>query len=169
MAISDHHLAEDEELIYETRQHWTTMVGEFLQLCLTVAAAALLIRALPDDEAWGGTAVWVVLGAALVVAVWRWLVPLLQWRATVYFLTTKRLHKRSGFLTKTGTSIPLSRVNDVTFTATLWQRIMGYGTLRVQSASEHGLLTLRAVPEPEALKNRIYQAVDELESDEHGH
>ncbi|WP_059009740.1 PH domain-containing protein [Streptomyces specialis] len=169
MPISDRHLAEDEELIYETRQHWTTMVGEFLQLCLIVAVAAVLIAALPDGEDRNGTAVWAILGVAVVAAVWRWLVPLLKWRSTVYFLTTKRLHKRAGFLTKTGTSIPLSRVNDVTFKATLWQRIMGYGTLRVQSASEHGQMTLRAVPEPEALKNRVYQAIDELESDDPGH
>ncbi|MDT0445116.1 MULTISPECIES: PH domain-containing protein [unclassified Streptomyces] len=165
MATADRYLAEDEELIYETRQHWTTMISEFLVLCLVAVAAGAVIWVLPTDEDWGGTAVWVVLGAAAVAAVWWWLIPLLQWRATLYFLTTKRLHKRAGFLNKTGTSIPLSRVNDVSFSATLWERIMRYGTVRVQSASEHGMMTLRHVPEPEALKNVIYQALDGLDED----
>ncbi|UCM89331.1 PH domain-containing protein [Streptomyces marincola] len=160
MALADRYLADDEELLYETRQHWTTMVSEFLVLCLIAVVTGLVLWMLPGGEDWSATAVWVVLGAALVAAVRWWLVPLLQWRATVYFLTTKRLHKRAGFFHKTGTSIPLSRVNDVSFRATFWERVMRYGTVRVQSASEQGMLTLRHVPEPEDLKNRIYQAID---------
>jgi membrane protein YdbS with pleckstrin-like domain len=162
MAIADRFLAEDEELLYETRQHWTTMVSEFLLLLLIAAVAGVVIWLLPSDESWGETGVWVVLGLAAIAAIWVWLVPLLQWRATIYFLTTKRLHKRSGFLTKTGRSIPLSRVNDVSFTASLWERIMRYGTLNVQSASEQGKLTLKHVPDPEGFKNRVYQALDDL-------
>ncbi|WP_062210648.1 PH domain-containing protein [Streptomyces sp. NBRC 109706] len=162
MAYADRYLAEDEELLYETRQHWTTLVSEFLLLCVIIAVAGGLVWALPTDEDWGRTGVWVVLAVAGVAAVWLWLVPLLQWRATLYFLTTKRLHKRSGFLSKSGRSIPLARVNDVAFSASLWERIMRYGTVRVQSASEQGMMTLRHVPNPEALKNQVYQAIDGL-------
>jgi uncharacterized membrane protein YdbT with pleckstrin-like domain len=121
-----------------------------------------VIWALPTGEGWGRIALWVVLGLAAIAAVSLWLVPLLQWRATLYFLTTKRLHKRSGFLNKTGRSIPLSRVNDVSFSASLWERIWRYGTLRVLSASEEGSMTLRHVPDPEGFKNRVHQALDDL-------
>jgi membrane protein YdbS with pleckstrin-like domain len=161
MALADRFLADDEELLYETRQHWTTMVSEFIMLVIVAAVAGAVIWVLPTDEDWGDTAVWVVLGVAAIAAIWLWLVPLLQWRATIYFLTTKRLHRRSGFLTKTGRSIPLSRVNDVSFSASLWERIMRYGTLNVQSASEQGNLTFKHVPDPEGFKNRVYQALDE--------
>lgn len=165
MATADRYLAEDEELLYETRQHWTTIIDDFLRLVLVAAVAGALVWALPTGEDWGRTAVWVVLGLAVIAAVWTWLVPLLLWRSALYFLTTKRLHERSGFLTKTGRSIPLSRVNDVSFTATLWQRIMRYGTLHVQSASEQGMMTFRRIPDPEGFKNRIYQALDALPRD----
>lgn len=163
MPFADRYLAEDEELLYATRQHWTTLVGEFALLCLIAVVAGALIWALP--ESWGGTAVWIVLGAALVAAVWLWLVPLLQWRSTVYVLTSKRLHRRSGFISKAGRSIPLGRVNDVSFRASLWERILRSGTLRVQSASEQGMMTLRHVPDPEMLKTKIYEAIDALSPD----
>lgn len=166
MAIADRYLAEDEELVYYTRQHWTTLVSEFLLLCLIAVVAGGLVWALPTGEEWGSTAMWVVLGAAALAALWLWLVPLLQWRSTVYVLTTKRLHKRSGFLTKAGRSIPLSRVNDVAFSASLWERIMRYGTLRVQSASEQGTMTLKHVPDPEGLKAKVYQTVDTLAAEQ---
>lgn len=166
MAIAERYLAEDEELVFSTRQHWTTLISEFLMLVLIMAATGGLLFVLPRDADWGRTATWVVLGAGVIAAVWLWLVPLLQWRSTVYVLTTKRLHKRSGFLTKAGRSIPLARVNDVSFSANLWQRIMRYGTLRVQSASEQGMMTLKHVPDPELLKSEIYRQLDGLAGDD---
>lgn len=162
MPIADKYLADDEELVFYTRQHWTTLVSEFLMLLVIGAVAGGLLWALPSDEEWTDTARWVVLGLALVAAVWFWLVPMLQWRSTIYVLTTKRLHKRVGFITKAGRSIPLSRINDVSYSANLWERIMRYGTLNVQSASEQGKMILRHVPDPELLKSKVYQQIDVL-------
>ncbi|WP_156727404.1 PH domain-containing protein [Streptomyces apocyni] len=161
MSYADRYIAEDEELLHATRQHWTEMVGEFIVLVLIWIVAGALLWVLPRDEDWGTYASYVVLGAAGVASVWFWLIPLLKWRSTLYLLTTKRVYQRSGFLTKTGRSIPLARVNDVSFRATLWERILREGTLNVQSASEQGMLTLKHVPDPEGLKNMIHRAVEE--------
>ncbi|SFD14991.1 PH domain-containing protein [Streptomyces aidingensis] len=164
MPIADRYLAEDEELVYHTRQHWTTLVSEFLLLLVIVAVTGAAVWFLPDED-WADTALWVVLGAGALAALWFWLVPLLQWRSTVYVLTTRRLHKRSGFINKAGRSIPLARVNDVAFSASLWERIMRYGTLTVQSASEQGTMTLRHVPDPELFKSKVYQQLDQLDDE----
>lgn len=161
MPIADRYLAEDEQLLHVTRQHWTEMVSEFVVLCLVWAVAGAVIWTLPTGEDWASTGAYVVLGVAVLASVKWWLVPLLKWRSKLYILTTKRIYKRSGFLTKTSRSIPLLRVNDVAFKATLWERIMRYGTLTIQSASEHGTMTLRHVPRPEWFKTEVYRAVDE--------
>ncbi|MFF2847306.1 PH domain-containing protein [Streptomyces sp. NPDC058001] len=160
MSFANRYLADDEELVHATRQHWTEIFTEFLILAVIWAAAGALWWVIPSDEDWGRIADYVVAGAAVVASLWFWLIPLLAWRGTVYIVTTKRIYKRSGFLTKTGHSIPLIRVNDVSFRATLWERILREGTLFIQSASEHGMLTLKHVPDPEGLKDLIYQAVD---------
>ncbi|MBW1604693.1 PH domain-containing protein [Streptomyces sp. JJ66] len=143
------------------------MVSEFLMLCGIWVVAGFLLAAIPGDAEWGQGGTYLILGAAVLASVWYWLVPLLQWRFTLYILTTKRIHKRSGFLTKRARSIPLIRVNDVSFKASLWQRIMRYGTLKIQSASEMGTMTLRHVPDPEGLKALIYQQVDEEQRGDH--
>ncbi|MCE7080882.1 PH domain-containing protein [Streptomyces sp. ST2-7A] len=168
MPIADRYLGEDEELLYYTRQHWTTLVSEFLMLCLVAAVTGAVLWFLPSDEQWYDTAMWVVIGAGVVAACWVWLIPMLQWRSTVYVLTTKRLHKRMGFITKAGRSVPLSRVNDVSYSVNLWERIMRYGTLNVQSASEQGKMVMRHVPDPELFKSRIYQQLDRLSSGDSG-
>jgi len=161
------HLADDEELIYVTRQHWTQLVGEFMVLCVIWAVAIALLWVLPSGQ-WGRIGDYTVLGAALLGSLWFWLVPLLKWRGTVYILTTKRIHSRSGFLAKTGRSIPLIRVNDISFKVSLWERIIRTGTLKIESGSEQGLLTLKHVPDPEELKTKIYEAMDEEQNHQHG-
>lgn len=162
MPIQARHLADDETLIYVTRQHWTTLVDEFVRLCLVAAVAVVLLILLPSDEDWGQYTSWAVLALAAIAALKFWLIPMLQWRSTLYILTNRRIHHRTGFLSKEGRSIPLNRVNDVSFKASLWERIWRYGTLNIESASEQGLLTLKHVPDPEGLKARIYRAVDGL-------
>ncbi|MDB1086003.1 PH domain-containing protein [Streptomyces sp. ACA25] len=165
MPIADRYLADDEDLVYYTRQHWTTLVSEFLILLVIIAVGGALAWVVPTEEEWGGPALWAVLGATLLAALWFWLIPMLQWRSTVYVLTTKRLHKRMGFLTKSGRSIPLTRVNDVSYSVNLWERIMRYGTLHIQSASEQGKMTLKHVPDPELLKTKVYQQIDRISAD----
>lgn len=161
MRLTERHLADDEQPVYVTRAHWTGMAGEFVLLCLIWIAAAIVVSVLPAGEPWAGTAFYILLGLAVLASLRYWLFPLLKWRSKLYILTTKRIYKRSGFLTRSSRSIPLARVNDVSFEATLWERVMRYGTLTVQSASEQGVMTMRHVPQPEAFKTEIHRAVDE--------
>ncbi|WP_019633890.1 PH domain-containing protein [Actinomadura atramentaria] len=161
MGFADRYLAPDESLVLATRRHWTEMIEEVFALVVIWAVAGVLAWFIPFGEDWGRIAGFVVLGLAVLASAWLWLIPLLRWRAEVYVLTTKRIYVRKGFLTKTDHSIPLARVNDVAFRSTLWERIMRYGTLDVQSASEHGMLRLKRVPDPEGFKAKIFQAVDE--------
>jgi uncharacterized membrane protein YdbT with pleckstrin-like domain len=163
MSTVDHYLADDEDLIYVTRQHWTQLVGEFVVLLVIWAVAAGLVWVVPSGQSWGRDAIYAVLGVAVVLSVWFWLVPLLKWRGIIYILSTRRIHQRSGFLTKSGRSIPLTRVNDISFEASLWERIIRCGTLKIESGSEQGLMTLRHVPDPEDFKTKIYEAMDEVQ------
>jgi uncharacterized membrane protein YdbT with pleckstrin-like domain len=162
MSTVDRYLADDEELIYLTRQHWTQLVGEFVALCITWAVAGGLVWVLPGGHT-GRIGDYVVLGAAVIASLWFWLIPLLKWRAEIYALTTRRIHMRSGFLNKTGRSIPLIRVNDISFDSSLWERIVRCGTLKIESGSEQGLMVLKHVPDPEGFKTKIYDAMDEVE------
>ncbi|MFC7219590.1 PH domain-containing protein [Streptomyces polyrhachis] len=169
MTPVDRYLSDDEQLVHVTRQHWTTLVDEFLRLLLIAAVTAALVWVIPGDSDGGRYARYAVLALGVLLAIRYWLIPLLQWRTTLYILTTKRIHQRTGFLSKTGRSIPLNRVNDVSFASSLWARLWRYGDLSIESASEQGLLRLRHVPDPEGLKALIYRQVDALGPDRTGH
>ena len=98
-----------------------------------------------------------ILGLGLVLAIWLVLLPFLRWRTTTYTITNRRLITRSGILNKVGKDLPLNRINDVSHERSLMDRILGCGSLIVQTAAEDGTIVLKDVPDVEHVNLQITQ------------
>ncbi|MGW9347312.1 PH domain-containing protein [Nocardiopsis flavescens] len=72
-----------------------------------------------------------------------------------------RLMTRDGLISRQGRDMPPSRVDDAAFGMSVWERIMRYGTLTVQSASEQEAVTPGKVPRPEWFQSEIYRRVSD--------
>lgn len=55
-----------------------------------------------------------------------------------YRLTDSTLEFDSGFISRTTRNIPIRRIQDVTVSATPWQRLLGFGDVVIDNASEEG-------------------------------
>lgn len=156
----DSSLIEGERRVLILHPHWKTIIGPILVLAIVVVAAAIAIALIP----FGSSAVigrTVIAAVALVVAaIWSG-IPVLRWRTTSYELTTRRLRMREGILARSGRDIPLNRVNDVSFSHGLIDRMLGCGRLVVESAGEHGQLVLTEIPQVERVQGTLYQLVEE--------
>ncbi|MDT0329145.1 PH domain-containing protein [Nocardiopsis lambiniae] len=161
MPIADRYLSDDEELVHVVRQHWTVLIEEFTALLLIVAAVGAALWFMPWEETWALIAAGVVGVLALIAALAFCVIPLLRWSTTVYILTNRRLMTRDGLISRQGRDMPLTRVNDVSFSMSIWERIMRYGTLSVQSASEQEAIVLKKVPRPEWFQAEIYKRVND--------
>jgi hypothetical protein len=75
-------------------------------------------------------------------------------------LTTERLIFRSGVVAKFGREIPLERINDVTFSQSLFERLIGAGDLLLESAGEHGQSRFSNIRDPEAVQLEIYRQME---------
>ena len=53
--------------------------------------------------------------------------------------------------------MPLERINDVTFTQSVLERLVGAGSLRIQSGSEYGQNHFRDIRRPEDVQKLIYE------------
>lgn len=154
-------LGPDERLVLLLRKHVKVLIGPVVVLLITVPAAALLAGLVPDGSAqpWMRLALAVV--AAVIVA--RWVVwPFLVWWNTVYVITDRRLVLRRGVLNRSGHDMPLTRLNDVQFSHNVVERVLGCGTLVVESAGEVGQLVLDDIPRVEQVQRVLYQLSDEL-------
>jgi uncharacterized membrane protein YdbT with pleckstrin-like domain len=129
---------EDEQVVVHRHPHWKMLVVPVVVLLLVVGVASFL-AAVVSAQSW---ALWAWLG--LVVAglalVGRFTVyPVVRWRTTHFVVTDRRVLVREGVLTRQGMDIPLRRISSVQFRQGLLERMLGAGTLVVESDSDESL------------------------------
>ena len=159
MAYPDELLSGNERVVIHKHPHWKMLVLPVLVLLVTVAACAYL-ASLVSEQSWHLIA-WIVLGAVgVLVVVWFTIVPLIRWRTTHFVVTTQRVLVREGVLSRSGIDIPLTRVNSVQFRHTLFQRLLGCGTLVIESASDEPL-EFDDIPQVERVHSMLYRELHE--------
>ena len=144
MGLSPEQLGSRERVVLEVHEHWKHLLLAGL-ICLAALAGLLVVLALSPASgflSWLDTAGWIAFAVVVVVfGVW----PFIEWRTRTYTLTNERLAMRRGVFRRSGRDIPLSRINDVAFEQTLWDRMIGAGSLTVESAGERGQETLHDI------------------------
>lgn len=156
----DSSLAVGEESVAVLHPHWKTLV---LPVVLTFVVVAVLLAGevlIPSNKL-AGVERLALAAVAVVLLMWWLMYPVLRWRTTVYELTTRRMRLRDGILTRNGRDIPLSRVTDVSFRKGVLDRLLGSGTLIVESAGEHGELALTEIPHVERVSALLFQLVED--------
>jgi membrane protein YdbS with pleckstrin-like domain len=156
----DRSLVVGEQSVELLHPHWKTLVGPVLTGIVIVAALLVAEVLIPSgrDAAVERLAAAVV---AIVVLMWGLTFPVLRWRTTRYELTTRRMRLRTGVIARTGSDIPLSRITDVSFRKSPLDRLLGCGTLVVESAGEHAEIVLPKVPHVERVSATLFQLVED--------
>jgi uncharacterized membrane protein YdbT with pleckstrin-like domain len=150
-----------ERVILSDHPHWTTLIRTVVLLILTVLAAGVAIYFVPASDVEGQVRLGIV-GVALVVALVVSVVPFLRWFATRYELTEQGLVIREGILSRSVRTIPIGRVNDASHSQRLIERMLGKGTLTVESGGERGRLVLKNVPDVDNWHQQIYRLIDDM-------
>jgi uncharacterized membrane protein YdbT with pleckstrin-like domain len=133
---------EDERQVFKTRP---TLFFIKLGYGLAALGAILLIILL----AYYVEAPWFI---ALPVALALLLVPAyyhIKRNTVQYTLTSHKIEIDEGFIARTTRNLPLRNIQDVTVSATVPQRLLGYGNIVIDNASELGGSTvLRNIHNP---------------------
>jgi uncharacterized membrane protein YdbT with pleckstrin-like domain len=148
-------LGEGETVVLDLHPHWKVMFLPFLEALALLALAGFLLA-----QGYSDTVNYIVIGVGLLLLLGFFVVPLLKWRTTHFVVTTERVVMRSGVLGRQGRDIPLVRINDVSFHHTFFERLLGCGTLVVESAGERGQVTLTEIPRVERVQRTVYDLVD---------
>jgi membrane protein YdbS with pleckstrin-like domain len=165
MGIPAKLLGADERVVLSMRTHWKVTVVPVVLLLLTVAAAVTIVVLIPPGQYQQPVRIAVAVLALLGVCVYS-LWPLLNWLASTYVLTDRRLITRQGVFTRTGRDIPLTRINDVSSERDVLDRILRCGTLVVWSAGEQGKIVLHDVPRVETVQRTIAELIFAAEDDD---
>ena len=157
MSFPSRLLNDDEQVVVHTREHPKALLLPLVVLLLALAVA-VTAQSFGSGTAGGllHLVVWVLAGVAIV---WWVVRPLVMWATTTYTFTDRRMIQRSGFIAKSGRTIPLNRISGVDFEIGVVDRLFGCGTLVVSDASEQGRVELHDVPHVEEVQLKV---ADEL-------
>jgi uncharacterized membrane protein YdbT with pleckstrin-like domain len=154
-------LADHEEIVFDLKPHWVALIPSVLW---TIAALVVLFfgyRAsegiFEEDSETSKSVVGAIVTIGWIILA---LVPALRWRFTLFVLTTDRLITRSGIIAKQSKEIPLERINDVAFSQSIIERMVGAGDLLVESAGERGQTKISNVRKPQDVQLMIYKEVE---------
>jgi uncharacterized membrane protein YdbT with pleckstrin-like domain len=154
VAYPDEALVDGEQVVVHTHPNWLVIVGPVFAFLVVVAVGSYL-AALVSAQVWAPWA-WLALAVIGIGLVIRYtVVPVLRWRTTHFVVTTRRVLVREGVITRHGIDIPLKRINSVEFRRTIFERIVGSGTLIIESASDEPL-EFDDIPDVEHVHSLLY-------------
>jgi uncharacterized membrane protein YdbT with pleckstrin-like domain len=151
----DQYLLASERRVIRMRRHWALLLVDILETAGLLVAAVLISFVLPLGWGVAQSVVW-YLGLLVVV---RFAYKALQWWVEKLLVSDRRVMIVSGVVTHKVTMTPISKVTDLTYERSAAGRLLGYGSLVVESAGQvQGLDRIDFLPEPE----RVYDAVSRL-------
>jgi uncharacterized membrane protein YdbT with pleckstrin-like domain len=151
-----------EEVVLELRPHPVALAAPALAAVVGTGAAVWVM------DRFDGVIVWVVWAAWLALML-GFVVPRgVAWWTSIFVVSTDRVISREGFIAKRSMEIPLEQVNDVRFEQGIFDRLVGAGTLLIQSASTTGTNSFEDIRHPEDVQRTIFHQ-GELNQQRSGH
>jgi hypothetical protein len=146
-----------ERRVIRVRRHWAILMAVLLQtigIMTGVFLLSLLVGRVAD--LWlVQSLLWYIALGALVRLAWK----VLEWWHELLVVTDKRFMVISGIIQTKNSMMPITKVTDMSFMRPFFGQILGYGTLRVESAGQkQDLERIDYLPRPE----EVFLAISEL-------
>jgi uncharacterized membrane protein YdbT with pleckstrin-like domain len=155
-------LHRDEQIVLDLHPHWIMLVKGVVILVVTIALGIWVLtwELSGTTEQIVKTAAGIAIIASLLYMLQRWI----AWISTNFVVTTDRAIYREGIVSKRGVEIPLERINTVFFNQSVVDRMIGAGTLTIESAGENGVQTFEDVRGPIGVQQVLYQQMEDNEN-----
>jgi membrane protein YdbS with pleckstrin-like domain len=157
VGYAEKNLVAGENLEYRARYHWvvyrTALLVLFLALLL-VAAGVYAWRVDPADRVWR----WILLAALAfgAIAGLMALVRRVRISADEFAVTNRRVIRKVGLVSREIEQAPLDKIQDITVDQGWLGRLLGFGTVTIETASERGTLVFPTIARPEGLRNSLW-------------
>lgn len=163
VGFSQDNLHREEKIVLDLHPHWIMLAKGVVLLILAILIGGWVMWGWNPSGTAGsfssGFAALLVI-AALLYFLQRWI----AWISTNFVVTTDRCIYREGVISKRGIEIPLERINTVFFNQGIIDRMVGAGTLTIESAGEHGVQTFEDVRNPIGVQQELYQQMEDNEN-----
>ncbi|MFA5986044.1 MAG: PH domain-containing protein [Parcubacteria group bacterium] len=139
-------LKEDEKVFLIIRRHWL-----ILMLPITIAIIGLVIGFFFRGY-------WLIVP---ILPLCYLLYRVIERRNDLWAVTNLRVIDEYGVFTLNSKESPLDKINNVSYSQSIWGRLLGYGNVQIQTAAEVGASTYEQVEKPQKLKDAITEMQEE--------
>lgn len=138
MAYPDNLLSRGERVVLHKHPHWKLLVLPTLLFVVLIGGGSALAAVLRNWQ-YHSTA-WIAIGViALLGLIFFTVVPFLRWRTEHFVITNYHVFFRTGMLHRREHQIPLAHIQNLETSVSFWGRLLGYGSLIVESAADQPL------------------------------
>ena len=162
----NHSLIPGENVIQQMHPHWALLAKPLLNLIGLIGLVYLYFHFfhmwLPNHSPKIDLVFLTITGIALI----PWVVaPYVKWATTMYLFTDQRIVTRTGLFRIEGETIPLNKINSISFSKSLLERLYGSGSLKIESAAEDEAI-IKHVRGAENIQREIYELMSKFEEKE---
>jgi membrane protein YdbS with pleckstrin-like domain len=150
-----------ETVVLDLKPHWWFFARQ-IGAGLVLFVLLLILFVTLDDGGVRTVSTWAWGLVALAWAVWL-AKAYLDWQFTYFVVTDKRVVYRTGVLAKHGVEIPLARINNINFHQGIVDRLVGAGSLEIESAGTDGESRFSHVRHPDGVQQEIYRVMEDHE------
>jgi hypothetical protein len=163
---ADSLLADGEQIVVRTRQHWlATIIDARYPWLMLLAGMVLLVLQTNLGQGQGQDIFrWLIFG--LIVVALAWLAKIyIAWFNQDYLITNRRVLKVEGIINKRAGDSSLEKINDAQLHQNLFGRMFNYGDLDILTAADTGIDDYRMLDKAPLFKRQMLNMKHELEGE----
>ena len=152
----DEYLLDTERRVIRVRFHWAILAWDTFEAIALLAVCVMVSYLLPPQ----GWLIQNVLWYIALAVVLHYAYVVLFWWVERIVVTDQRILMTTGLFTTKVLMMPIGKVTDLSYERTLNGRMLGYGTMVVESAGQiQALNRIDYLPKPEQFYDAISQLV----------
>lgn len=153
----DEYLLDTERRVIRVRRHWACLVWDLFEAAGLLIGIVMLSSILPPGPV--GVVLHNVFWYVGLLILVRFTYQVLDWYVERIVVTDKRFMITEGIFTTSVQMMPITKVTDLTYERSVFGRMLGYGTMIVESAGQiQALNKIEYLPSPE----RVFDAISVL-------
>jgi membrane protein YdbS with pleckstrin-like domain len=157
MSYAEKNLAPGETIVHRARYHWIYYRAALALFLLVLLLGLTSWCTGKRPEAAEGTSTLVTI-TLLMLAATGGVYLALRVRAKLdeFVVTNRRVIKKTGWLAREVDMAPLEKIQDIAIYQAAMGRLLGYGTVALETASERGRIVFPYIAYPEKLRSAIW-------------
>jgi hypothetical protein len=168
MGYADGLLTSGERVVHREKQHWWVFVwgAKWTILAIIVAGLLFILGGNVASDGFAGTvktllgwASAIVLIGGIALVIWT----TLQYFNQEYVLTNRRVIETQGVVNKRSADSSLEKINDAVLVQSVFGRALGFGDLKILTASEAAISEFKMIKNPIEFKKAMLEAKHEYE------